>query len=221
MLPAARRLAAAAALVVAAHPAHALQTIDDDYNVGAAHNCCAYGPYALGYSFTASRDFLLGGIYTEFGDPGPNGSTYGGRTITVQLMTGPNGSVLRSASFASSPLPGLVGGTFADFAMTAGTTYLVAWMNVGLLPDGGLLLPNTTLSSGTTTGVYGAFSQPLHLVSSPGNPWSTSAGVWQPIVRLQGSTVPEPATTGLVGLGLAAIGAGARRRAVVRASPHR
>jgi hypothetical protein len=181
------------------------------FNGSATPDCCAYVFYSVGWEYTASTDFFLSAIHTRFGR-GPNITTYLEREVTVQVRTGINGTILRSASFtSSSSADEWVGGSFDELSLLSGDRIFIQFLNVGRIGEDGWLGTNVVAqSSGSPfSGMYWSLYTSTITSSASGH---------DPIMRLTGTeatVVPEPVTMILLGTGLAGIGALRRRRRVL------
>jgi hypothetical protein len=184
---------------------------------------------SIGWSYTPTVSYSLGGILTQFFDAGPD------RPVTVELFAGaPGGALLASGTFNSAharPDDDLgdrrFGGVLfsAPVTITAGTTYFVGFRDVGQLDP---LDPNSALgvnftSWGTRLGAVrygfesdGSDDYAYELLDGDAE-YETS-----PMLRFVGPgavvTTPEPTALLLLAGGLAALAAAtARRRARARA----
>ena len=181
----------------------------DGHNDAAAPAGGAWGVYGVGWAWTPTTTFNVTMIETRFGIDGS--FTYAPRTLTAELRSAPNGTILGSASFASSATSlDWVGGSFAAVAVTAGTTYFIDFLNVGD-PGGGHTGANFV--SGSPTGEYSAFEFAFTSSSS-----FVASGGPDPIIRVSGdlplvpTAAPEPASVTLVATGLISLAGLARRR---------
>ena len=182
---------------------------------------------SIGWFYTPTISFSLGGILTQFFDTGPD------RPVTVELFAGsPEGALLASGTFNSAharPDDDVgdlrFGGALfgAPVTITAGTTYFVGFRNVGQLDP---LDPNSALGVnftgfGTRLGAVrygfetdGSDDYAYELLDADAE-FETS-----PMLQFVGPgavvTTPEPTTLLLLAGGLAALVAGTaveRRRA--------
>jgi hypothetical protein len=172
------------------------------------------GPRDIGWYYTPALSYDLTGIFTTFRSV-PNGT--GSRTVTVQIQSQRpvnGGTVLGQGSFtADSGVGGNLGASFAPVHLTAGTTYFVdflntvgmgvnlgSWQNVGSTPtpsDGatvnlgtwyGNAVGNPSTDFTTATDTNGAY-----YTTSTGN-----VSFAEPILRFEGTVVPEPVSLGTV-----------------------
>jgi hypothetical protein len=141
----------------------------------------------VGWLYTPALTYTLTGIETKF-------RTTDVRTVTVEVYSdvpSNGGTLLRSAPF--TPAAGIFsGGAFPGLPVAAGHSFFIGFRNVA-----GLGANTTTAAQGSQslgpdyydfdgTGTYA-----LHFPFTMGD-------VDRPILALNGSPIPEPATSGLI-----------------------
>jgi hypothetical protein len=214
-----RRTVVALAAVVLAADAGAQAVVRDAVNDTRLPDNDLYVVGNIGWFYTPTLSYTLGGIYTRFFDAGTD------RDVTVELLSAPRavgGALLASATFNSALARGRLGGGFfaAPVALTAGTTYFVGFRNVAppnardpiLVPDSQLLGVNYTVAAGARS-LGAAFSDDANVGLYADR---TTGPETQPILQFLGpadvSVVPEPATLALVAPGLVLVAGAALRR---------
>ena len=212
-----RTIVALATLVLAADAG--AQVVRDAVNDSRLPDDDLYVVGSIGWFYTPSFSYTLGGVFTRFFDAGTD------RDVTVELLSAPRavgGTLLASATFNSALARGRLGGGFfaSPVSLAAGTTYFVGLRNVAppnardpiLVPDALLLGVNYTTEAGARS-LGAAFSDDANLGLYADR---TTGAESQPILQFLGpgdvSVVPEPATLALVAPGLALMAVGAVRR---------
>lgn len=189
--------AAVAIAAIAALPGSARAQID--VNVGLTPTALTFGLSGIAWQLTPSTGVTVNGIQTWF-----SGAAGGAdRPVTFEIRSDPNGPALRSVTFNSAVArQGLGGAAFEPITLVGGTGYWLTFLDIQGLgrnvdeaaPAGATILPVRIRPPGAAAFITA--------------PIAGSA----PILRLTTTTVPEPSTVALVGVGLATIAWGARRR---------
>ncbi len=201
------------------------EVLVDNINIGDSGDSLAYwGVEDVGWLYTPSTSYDLSGVKTKFSIP--LGTSIQDRTVTVALYQGNTpslgGTLLGTFDFSSALADNntLGGGSFSSpIALTAGTTYFVAFENVG--PKSGApnvddLGVNFTADAGATnvgsTFYDGAGTGCAALTFACVDP--NGDVLSQPILAFYGPSraVPEPSTWALSILGFLGLGAMLRKR---------
>lgn len=195
---------AVALLATAAVPT-AAQPVQININTTSTLGKFTYGRVSsVGWYWTPTTSFFLSAIHTKFN------STVGAnvdRTVSVELWSNRpavGGSLLASANFQSNQALGtLGGGAFAPFLVQAGMQYFIGFRNVQGL---GVNYTNDPLALAMGPLYYSNgpvyTDDKYNLGSDP-----TRKPVLEIIGRNAAITpVPEPATMGLLAIGLVALG---------------
>lgn len=181
-----------AGVSIAGQGAHA--GVVDSINEFAGPSSSDWAVPELGWFYTPAFDYELDGIETKF-------RTSDGRTVDVQLYAGftpgTGGTLLRSGSFVPVA-DDFSGASFAQVGLVAGQSYFVAFRDVAEMGA------NNTMDSGAVN-----LGQVFFSIDPADNfSHAQSGAVAQPIIRFlgPGSSVAEPISVLLLGLGLAALG---------------
>ncbi|MBC8087658.1 MAG: PEP-CTERM sorting domain-containing protein [Phycisphaerae bacterium] len=176
---------------------------------------------SIGWFYTPSTSFTLRGVNTQFFAAGGTD-----RNVTIELLTAPRfdgGTLLTSGTFNTSAARGGFGGaTFVStFDLIANTPYFVGFRNTAppgagdfsLVPESELLRANYTGDAGAT--IFSALrfdfedDGQYEFEMTDGTPT-------QPMLQFIGvnaaTTVPEPGTVVLFGMGLVLVVFARRRR---------
>ena len=176
--------------------------IMDSVNASATPWGASWYADEVGWYYTPSFGYTLGGIETKFGSSD-------GRTVTVQFWSAhpeDGGVVLASGGFI--PVANaFAGADFGSVALTAGHTYFVGFQNTTWLVE------NVTADPGAT------MWSPVRWSGPPYNgTYSLSEADYftsQPIILFEGpegAAIPEPASAILLASGLAGLAFASRRR---------
>jgi hypothetical protein len=160
----------------------------------------SWGVPEAGFSYTPAFSYTLDGIATQFGS---NGSSYS-QTVTVAIYMGLPGSLTLLGSGDIIPVANtFVTASISPVALTAGTTYFVAFENIN-----GVYV-NLTDSGPVTTGIYYDESGGQIFNKGPNGVAAVGFGFE---TEFFGTAVPEPSTWAMLLLGFAGIGFMAYRR---------
>jgi hypothetical protein len=196
------RLLPLIAAVWALCPAEGRAAAIESVNAGSSPNASgSWSAVDIGWLYTPGLTYSLTGIETKF-------RTADQRTVTLEVYSAapPQGGILlRSANFI--PAAGLfAGASFDPLPVNAGQQFFIGFRNVA-----GLGVNTTTADQGMQSlgpdyyDLDGSGSYALHFPFTTGD-------VDRPILLLNGTAVPEPATYMLVGLALSCCAAGRRAK---------
>ena len=167
------------------------QTVVDSINADKSPKPAEWSLTEVGWFFTPSSSYSLGGVQSKFSDQGTIT-----RLVTIEVRSaGGNviGDVLRSGSFTlehDSPSSLFQGASFAPLGLTAGTQYFIGFRNTD--STGAIV----TEDAGATN--LGLFRFGRSNLGTYENAFNTSPNnrLGQPILRFLGpadaSAVPEP-----------------------------
>jgi hypothetical protein len=178
---------------------------------------------SIGWAYTPTQSYALGGILTRFADLGRD------RDVTVEVLDGTRTTQLASATFNSATARGQMGGGYfgSPLTLVAGTTYLIGFRNVGPVGDDsdpsnylGANLAYWATPEGRLANVWYGFddAEPYAYDATADDTEIETQPILQFVSPVGGaaeiptSTVPEPSTVALCATGLAVLAAGARRR---------
>jgi len=176
---------------------------------------------SIGWFYTPSTSFTLRGVNTQFFSTGGTD-----RNVTIELLTAPRfdgGMLLTSGTFHTSAARGGFGGaTFGStFDLIANTQYFLGFRNMAPQSAGDFnLVPESALLRANYTGDAGAmiFSS-LRFDFEDDGEYAlelTDGTSTQPMLQFVGlnavTTVPEPGTVVLFGMGLVIVTFARRRR---------
>ena len=226
---AATRIARAAVLAVAAATAPIVAplgaqspTVVDGINPYALPASTVFQVGSVGWAYTPAQSYLLGGILTRFSDTGTD------RDVVVEVLDATRTTRLASATFNSAVARSEAGGGYfgSPLLLTAGTTYLIGFRNLGPVGDEldldsylGVNMAYFADAGGRLPSVWYGFddadpyafeatSDDTEVETQPILQFVSTGGV----VDVPTSTVPEPTTVALVATGLIVVAVGARRR---------
>jgi hypothetical protein len=157
-----------------------------------------------GFAYTPSFSYTLDGIATQFGSNGCYNPPCYSQTVTIAIYLGLPGNLTLLGSGGIIPVPNtFVTASISPVALTAGTTYLVAFENIN-----GVYV-NLTDSGPITTGQYYDESGDQSFNKGPNGVAAIGYGFE---TEFFGTAVPEPSTWPMLLIGFAGIGFASYKR---------